>query len=268
MSVTSRLVFDPTEAASSNNVGAYLRASDGTLLTHTDVGGKKALDVRVAEGINVEVDLAAADDSVAAWLSDGAGNAISSTGGSLHIADGGGSITVDGSVTVSATDLDIRDLTQTDEITVFQGTDPWVVSATDLDIRDLTAGSDSVAAWLNDSSGNPIDSTGTSLNVHITGTTGGDAALANTAIDNETRAVSTTSIAATASVLSDRKYLFLANEGNKSLYWGKSTSLTAANGFPLHPGMQVEARIGAAVTVNVIGETGASSEDMRVMQIS
>ena len=55
-----RLVFDATDAtsiAASSNVGAYLRSADGTLLTHTDVGGKKALDVRVAEGINVEVEI-------------------------------------------------------------------------------------------------------------------------------------------------------------------------------------------------------------------
>lgn len=48
------------------------------------------------------------------------------------------------SIAVTATDLDIRDLTQADEITVFQGTDPWVVSATDLDIRDLSHTQDSI----------------------------------------------------------------------------------------------------------------------------
>jgi uncharacterized protein YfiM (DUF2279 family) len=150
-----KLVFDTTDAdtqAASSNVGAYLRASDGTLLTHTDVGGKKALDVRVAEGINVEVDLDAADDSVAAWLSDGAGNAISSTGGAIHISDAGGSLTVD------ATDLDIRDLafatdsvdvsgssvSITGDVNVTQGTSPWVVSATNLDIRDLVFATDKV----------------------------------------------------------------------------------------------------------------------------
>lgn len=158
-----KLVFDATDAdtrAASSNVGAYLRASDGTLLTHTDVGGKKALDVRVAEGINVEVDLDAADDSVAAWLSDGAGNAISSTGGALHISDAGGSLTVD------ATDLDIRDLTHaSDSVKVGDGTDflavnndgsiNAVVSATNLDIRDLAFATDKV-----DVSGSSVSITG------------------------------------------------------------------------------------------------------------
>jgi len=123
-----RLIFDTTDAASiaaSANVGAYLRASDGTLLTHT--GGAlnvsfstvTDLDIRdldasqdnvaisdgtdtlainndgsinvVATATDLDIrDLDAAQDSVAAWLSDGSGNAISSTSGAIdvHIASG------------------------------------------------------------------------------------------------------------------------------------------------------------------------------------
>lgn len=86
-----KLAFDPANPDDLDNVGSYLRASDGTLLTHTDVGGKKSLDVNVANQI------------------------------------------------------DIRTLTQTDEITAFQGTNPWTVDATDLDIRDLDHAQDDVA---------------------------------------------------------------------------------------------------------------------------
>lgn len=42
-----KLIFDPADAAETDNVGAYLRASDGTLLTHTTVGGAQALDVSI-----------------------------------------------------------------------------------------------------------------------------------------------------------------------------------------------------------------------------
>ncbi len=61
---------------------------------------------------------------------------------------------INASIAVTATDLDIRNLTQTDEVTVFQGTSPWVVGdgggsltvdATDLDIRNLTHTQDNVA---------------------------------------------------------------------------------------------------------------------------
>lgn len=81
----------------------------------------------------------------------------------VNIFDGGNSITVDGTVTVTATDLDIRDLTHvSDSVKVGDGTDflavnadgsinitdnggSLTVDATNLDIRDLTSVSDSVS---------------------------------------------------------------------------------------------------------------------------
>lgn len=48
-----RLIFDPTDATDSDNVGAYLRDSAGALITSTSFGGIQALDVNVvgASGI-------------------------------------------------------------------------------------------------------------------------------------------------------------------------------------------------------------------------
>lgn len=278
-----KLVFDATDAASiaaSANVGAFLRSADGTLITHTTVGGKEALDVRVAEGINVEVDLDAADDSVASWTNDGAGNAIGSTGGALHISDAGGSLTVD------ATDLDIRDLSfATDSVdvsgstvTANQGTSPWVVGdgggsltvdATDLDIRDLTAASDSVASWLNDGSGNPITSTTGFLDVNIAAgsVTVNDAALANTALLSvaETVGVAAAQIVDGGDELASRKYLYIYNNSNKMTFVGPS-GVSTTSGFPIPPGSILDARIGAAVDVYMIGE--AAALNVRTLQLS
>lgn len=78
--------------------------------------------------------------------------------GSVNITDNGGSITVDGTVelgatslaaleniTVTATDLDIRDLDfATDKVDVSGSDVTATVSATDLDIRDLSSAQDSV----------------------------------------------------------------------------------------------------------------------------
>ena len=78
-----QLFFDVTDAdtiADSDSVGAFLRSADGTLITHTDVGGKMSLDVRVSEGINVEVDLSHVDDSVR--LGDGTDLTTTTTIGS------------------------------------------------------------------------------------------------------------------------------------------------------------------------------------------
>lgn len=196
------LIFDVTDANTildSDSVGAFLRASDGTLLTHTDVSGKKALDVRLAEGVDVEVDLSHLDDSVR--LGDGT-NFFTSTSEN-------GDIALDvhlsnSSIAVTATDLDIRDLTSVSDsvsavqsgtwnigtvasitgdvsiddggnsitvdgtvavsgisgtVAVTQSTSPWVVSAVDLDIRDLVAASDSVASHLFDGAGTALTST-------------------------------------------------------------------------------------------------------------
>src|SRR3972149_474283 len=56
-----KLVFDVTDAdtrLASANVGAWVRAGDdGTMITHTTVGAKEALDVYIANGVNVEVDI-------------------------------------------------------------------------------------------------------------------------------------------------------------------------------------------------------------------
>lgn len=73
----------------------------------------------------------------------------------VNIQDGGNSITVDGTLTVTATDLDIRDLDATqDNVAISDGTDTLainadgslnaVVTATDLDIRNLVFATDKV----------------------------------------------------------------------------------------------------------------------------
>ena len=150
-----KLSFDPAESDDYDVVASYLRAADGTLITHTGA----ALDVNIkTSDIALEVALDPANASVK--VGDGTDFLAVNADGSINITDNGSSITVD------ATDLDIRDLAfATDKvdvtgsevsldaatlaaletITVLQGTSPWVVSATDLDIRDLSATKDSVS---------------------------------------------------------------------------------------------------------------------------
>lgn len=301
-----RLVFDTTSAGSiadSDSVGAFVRAADGTLITTTTVSGKDGLDVNLINA-SVEVtatnldirDLAAATDSVAAWVSDGAGNAITSTAGALDV-NIKSPITIDVSLdytndsvtayqgtspwVVSATNLDIRDLTSaSDSVAAVQSgtwtidsiTNPVTVTATNLDIRDLAAATDSVSSWTKDGAGNTIGSVSDSLKVNVTNTIStSDAALANFAIDNE---ANTLDVADTAenictSVLANRKYLFVYNDCNRIVYVGKS-GVTAANGFPLSPGSVLELRAGAAVDIEFVGQTGASGANakVRTMQLS
>jgi len=267
-----QLIFDVTDAdtiADSDSVGAFVRSSDGTLITHSTVGGKEALDVSIADGINVEVDLSHVDDSVR--LGDGTSFFTSTSEN--------GDISLD--VHISNSDLDIRDLAfATDSVdvsgsevsldaatlaaletvTVEQGTSPWVigdgggsitVDADDLDIRDLTHVSDSVQ--LGDGT-DLITSTlvgaDQALDVNVVQSTGSDDALADTAILSaaDTLAVANTAEVVVASALADRKYLFVYNNDNRKMYVGAS-GVTAANGFPVSPGSYLEMRAGASVSV-------------------
>lgn len=234
-----RLLFDTANPAESANVGAYLRASDGTLLTHTAVSGTQSLDVNLTSRLTAATDnvaisdgtdtlqvnadgsinvvpphLAAATDSAAAWVHDGAGTSI-------------------GSHTISA------------------------------------AGYLNVASALFDGAGTALTSTLISgkqgLDVNVINSANFDDALANTAISAEAESVTTTEGALIATPLANRKYVFAYNNGSKIVYLG-TTGVTTATGFPLFPGSILEMRLGASVAPHAVAQSG--TQDVRVMQLS
>lgn len=254
------LIFDTTNAttiADSDSVGAFLRASDGTLLTHTDIGGKKALDVNVASGINVEVDLSHVDDSVA--LGDGTNLFTSTTVG----ADIGLDVyLINSSIAV----------TQSGTWTIDSITNTVTVQATDLDIRDLTAASDSVQSWLHDGAGTALTSTlvgsDQALDVNIVNTIAvNDAALANTAIATASKSLAAANTAEDiiSSPLANRKYVWIYNNDNQKIYVG-ATGVSAATGFPVSPGSYLELRAGAAVDIEFV--SSKLSHNIRTMELS
>lgn len=263
MSVTARLVYDPAAASSSHSVGSYVLAGDdGTAIGHVSDALKVSftnaslavtatdLDIRDLVFATDKVDVSGSEVSLdSATLAALETITVNQGTSPWVIGDGGGSITVDGTVAVT------------------QSTSPWVVSATDLDIRDLTHVSDSVK--VGDGTDFLAVNNDGSINVAITsGFVDADDSLANTSIFVEARAVSTTSIDLTAAAgIANRKWLYMANMGNKAIFIGPSGT-TAADGYPCFPGQQSEFRIGAAVTPKVIGEAGASSEDIRIMQLN
>ena len=226
-----KLVFDATDAASllaSSNVGAFVRSADGTLITHTTDGAKEALDVHVVNDIAVDLS-AAGGDSVLAWTHDGSGNAISSTGGALHISDAGGSITVD------AADLDIRDLTHvSDSIRLGDGTN--LVTST-------TVGSDIGLDVFN-------------LN---------DPSVAISSAIATTKDATGTAAAIVTAPLASRKMLYVYNNGNKSIFLGGS-GVSLAAGFPVPPGAMLDLRAGPAVALEMI--TASGTVDVRTLELS
>ena len=318
-----RLVFDTTDANTildSDSVGAFLRASDGTLLTHTDVGGKKALDVRIAEGINIEVDLSHVDDSVR--LGDGTSFFTSTAENAdvaldVHISNTSIDVTatnldirnlvfatdkvdVSGSsVTVTATQLDVDDLTFASDkvdasgstlgansgvdigdvtvnnaagasaVNIQDGGNSITVDAAQLDIDDLNATDDNIASYTHDGTGTAITSTGTALDVNIaSGTiTTSDAALANVAIASAANPLTAANTAedVVVSPLSDRKYLYIANVGNREAYIGAS-GVSAATGYPIPPEGSMMLRAGAAVDIEWVSAN--TSQEIRTLELS
>jgi len=235
------------------NVAAALHAGNGTAITETS----GALDVNIASSdIQIDVDLVHTEDSVR--LGDGTSFFTSTTVG----ADIGLDVNlINASIAVTATDLDIRDLSASqDNVAISDGTDTLavsadgsinsVVSATDLDIRDLDYNSDSVEVYQ-----------GTDPWVVS------DAALANTAIANGSTTLSVASTAEDiiASPLSNRKYLFVYNSDNRTMYIGAS-GVTESDGFPISPGSYVQMRAGAAVDIEFVSPK--VSHEIRTLELS
>lgn len=187
------------------------------------------------------------------------------------------------SVTVSATNLDIRDLTHvSDSVKIGDGTDflaidasgnigvhdaggSLTVDAVNLDIRDLAAATDSVSAWTKDGSGNSITSTSGALDVNIANAGEINVELThNTAIQADAKSVTTTG-ALVDSVLANREMIWIYNNGSKAIYIGPS-GVSATDGFPIPVGSLFEAKIGAAVAIHAVAESG--TQNIRLLQAS
>ena len=266
--------------------------ADGSI-NITDNGGSLTVDA-----VDLDIrDLSSATDSVAAWLSDGSGNAITSTGGALDVNvatisglaifaedsahttgdDGQHVLAVRQDTLAASTDADgdyaslkvnaagALYVSHDGDITIADGGNSITVDAVDLDIRDLTAASDSVAAWTHDGSGNAISSTSGSLDVNVTNSIDVDDGLANTALANGATSVGTTATSTVASPLANRKYLYDQNLGNNDIYLG-TTGVSTTNGFRMSKGAVAEFRIGAAIDLLAISSSG--TQDTRYLEFS
>jgi len=110
-----------------------------------------------------------------------------------------------------------------------------------------------------------------SLKVNAAGslyTVGEDDALANTSVVAGATTVDNTAGGTdlVGTDLANRKYLFLANEGNKAVFLGPS-GVTTATGFPLYPGSMIEMRAGASIDLHAIGQN-ANTDDIRYLELS
>lgn len=273
MGVTNRLVFDPTDAntlASSSSIGAYVRAgTDGDLIGSETLNSLEWL-------------------RTTGPIIDSSGNEVAVTGNALDVNIASGSLTLgaaydedtahttgdEGLFTLSVRVDDLAAVpasvlagTEGDYQAFITGPNgELLVGANQLDIDDLNATDDAVQAWTHDGTGTAITSTAGALDVNIaSGDVDDD--LADTAILATATAVGTTAVNVVGSALANRKWLYLANNDNKTLFFGQ-TGVTTANGFPMEAGVKMEFRIGASVTPQIIGDAGSSGQDLRVLELS
>jgi hypothetical protein len=302
-----KLVFDTSVSLDENdNLGAFLRGADGTLITHTNEGGKDALDVHISNASIVVTatdldirDLAFATDKVDAsgsvvaldaptlaalesiTVQNGAGAAA------VNIQDGGNSITVD------AVDLDIRDLSHTqDSVKIGDGTDFLAINAdgsinVNADISVVNGAEKAEdAASANGDIGQYVlqvrqdtlavstsadgdyqsfkgDNKG-ALWVHPTITPTPDAP--NTALLAQAVVVSDTAVALPTSALAARKKLLIQNLSNKAIEIGDS-SVTFGAGVRIAAGGNYELEVGPGLPVYAIA-AAAGSNDVRVLEVA
>lgn len=131
-----KLVADPAAVSDGDSVLAYLRDGSGASISST--GGALHVDIQNASIAVTATDLDIRDLAFATDKVDVSGSS------NVAVTDGGGSLTVDG--TVAATQSGSWTVGVSGTVAVTQSTSPWVVSATDLDIRDLSNATDSVTA--------------------------------------------------------------------------------------------------------------------------
>lgn len=175
-----------------------------------------------------EVILSASSSSIA--ISDGTDTLAINGDGSINA-------TVSGTVTVSATNLDIRDLVfATDKVDVSGSS--VTVSATDLDIRNLSFATDTV-----DVSGSTVNFTPASY----------------TAMKASAATVTTSAAQVLASPLANRKELTIQNEGNQDVYIGHDATVTSSNGIKLSRSSSATYLIPAGVDVYMISSSGSQS---------
>lgn len=304
MFTKDKLVFDTTDANNTDNVGAYLRSSNGTLITHTTVSGKEALDVNVANTVTVSAtdldirDLAFATDSVdvsgsevsldattlaaleSITVQNGAGVAA------VNIQDGGNSITVD------ATDLDIRNLDYSQDNMAIKGStgNQLVVNAdgsinANVDVS-VVSGSDKaedsahssadigtyILAVRQDTLASSVSSDGDygSLKLNSLGALYTEVTKAASPT-NTSWLVTQTDIFATAALvvasdLSSRKRILIQNVGGKVVYLGDANTVTSANGMILAKGGSVELDLAAGVGIYAISDVVGT--DLRIAELA
>jgi hypothetical protein len=245
MSITlGKLVFDGTNPAEAANVGAYLRAADGTLITHTGA----ALDVNIASssglGIYAEDDAHASGDlgqQVLAVRQDTPGSLVGADGDYAPLqVDANGNLRVAGSFAPADNHAE-------DDAHVSGDIGSFVLSVREDTLAASTGASGDYQALKTDALGRLRNSSAKQSGVYAAVSVGATA----------------TDLVATD--LANRTSIIVQNAGLRDCYIGLNSSVTTANGLLLTRGASIELEASAALNLHAI--TAAGTTDVRVMEL-
>jgi hypothetical protein len=249
MFAKEKLVFDPAAAAETDNIGAYVRSSDGTLITHTQVGGKDGLDVNV---INASLEVTATNLDI---------RDLSHTQDNVAIAQGGNTLVVnaDGSINVNA-DIDIVNGSDKAEDSAHASGDigTYVLAvrqdalapstSADGDYASFKVNADG-ALWVEQAS--PVEIIAPSYT--------------NWLVSQNT--IDTTAELVVAADLTNRRKILIQNvTNNRTVFLGNSNAVTSANGIRLSAGSTIELELAAGVDIYAIANNNGA--DLRVAEIA
>lgn len=251
-----QMIFDPSDAADSDNIGAYLRAgSDGDLVSSTLIGARESLDVSVglASANQDEFGIFAEDAAhTTADLGQFVLAVANHTEGALHDTDGDyAALQVDSTGRLrTVTDLDLSgDLVADDDPIGTE--DPLLVGHV---AHDTSAALDAVSA--DDDKAQSTSDLYRRQMVNIS---------PNVSVVNSTVTVGATEVAVPASNAAGRTRMFIQNHGNDSVYIG-ATGLATTDGFEIPKKSTFSCDAGEAIALFAIA--GSAGNVVRVLEFA
>lgn len=255
MITLDQLIFDPSNPDDGANVGATLRGADGTVIGNTGDA------LKVTGSFNVDGSEVALDAATLAALEN---------------------------ITVTATDLDIRNLVfATDKVDV-TGSEVSLDAASLAALENITVTVDNSSIEISNDAGNPIPVNGTvnisdnggSITVDSVDLDIRNLAFATDKVDasgsevkqdsydnlkNTAQSVTSTASALAGTPLANRVRMLIQNLGNKEIYIGSNNSVTTANGIKLAAGASGEFMFSAASTPFAIS---SGTANVRILEMA
>lgn len=262
--------FDPTDL-NHDVLGSYVIGAGGTVITSTTDGADEGLDVYLLN------DTLAVTQS-GSWTVGV--NDITIGGNTLAIdASGYLTVNVNGTVSVSATDFDIRDLTHvSDSIKIGDGTDFLAVN-TDGSINVEIDGNVSDDAA---DSGDPVKVGSRSVDGLLSAISASDDRAdllsdmyrrvwvndsPNVGITLSKPTISTTAAEIASTPQPGRTRILVQNLSNQAIYLGEDNTVTISTGIRVNKNMTLELPWGEDLDLWAISDTGITS-DVRVLEMA